>query len=422
MVENKEGGYIAAGESFKLESKLFIMGINIYGDSLWVKYFDFDYAEEILDLHDDTYMIVTRRGELLRINSKGDSLWSNFPKHNLRCRNAKLVGSEVYICGDNSNIIFKPFLLKIDLSGNEIFYKEYNFNGWVSDFVVSEEGIMLVGEATYPEMFLQRVDLQGDSVWTKKYQLFTSNPTSVITIPFENRILVGGIGKPIGLNGTSATLSKFDTSGNLIWHKTFDPGQPVYGGIDYVINDINGNVMTFGFGSRSIHDPEPMEQRLIKFNYDGDEVWRKQYGLQNEHLDALSFTQTSDSGYIFSGSTVISNFTVPHIIKTDKHGNAPPVMIHNPNISIPSHIVLFQNYPNPFNSSTVIEFELSSPTKIVINLYDLKGRFVDELASGSFDKGFHSKIFFPGNLSSGIYFYVLKTQRESICRKFLYIK
>lgn len=72
-------------------------------------------------------------------------------------------------------------------------------------------------------------------------------------------------------------------------------------------------------------------------------------------------------------------------------------------------ISLEQNYPNPFNPATNISFTLSQPSSVVVSVYNILGRKVDELYSGLKSTGNHTLTFDASRLSGGIYFYELKT-------------
>ncbi len=68
---------------------------------------------------------------------------------------------------------------------------------------------------------------------------------------------------------------------------------------------------------------------------------------------------------------------------------------------------LFGNYPNPFNAQTTIEFSLPTSSNIKIEVFDLMGRFVAEIANKEFSAGAHNVTFDASFLSSGVYFYHL---------------
>lgn len=90
--------------------------------------------------------------------------------------------------------------------------------------------------------------------------------------------------------------------------------------------------------------------------------------------------------------------------------------------TIPTEFELSQNYPNPFNPTTTIEFSLKNKSKVNLTVYNLLGEVVEKLANEELTSGLH-KISFDGrNLSSGIYFYKLETDKFHVTKKMILLK
>ncbi len=99
---------------------------------------------------------------------------------------------------------------------------------------------------------------------------------------------------------------------------------------------------------------------------------------------------------------------------------------HSVNKEIPTSYALEQNYPNPFNPSTLIRFSLPRDGNTTLKVYDITGRvvatLVDEFRNAgayvvSFDSGSGGKV-----LSSGVYFYTVKSGSFAKTRKMVLIK
>jgi len=69
---------------------------------------------------------------------------------------------------------------------------------------------------------------------------------------------------------------------------------------------------------------------------------------------------------------------------------------------------LKQNYPNPFNPSTTIEYELQRASKVLLEVYDIKGEKVATVVNSTRDAGKHAEKYEAGKKSSGVYFYRLQ--------------
>ncbi len=99
-----------------------------------------------------------------------------------------------------------------------------------------------------------------------------------------------------------------------------------------------------------------------------------------------------------------------------------PVLVPVKPFEIPVRIVLAQNFPNPFNSSTTIEFWLSTASSITLDVYDVNGRLVETLLSGSLEAGLHSTSLSSTTLASGIYMYRLVAGNSAFTKKLVVLR
>lgn len=86
---------------------------------------------------------------------------------------------------------------------------------------------------------------------------------------------------------------------------------------------------------------------------------------------------------------------------------------------------LHQNNPNPFNPSTIIAYELKSPSFVHLKVYTLTGQMVADLVNEQQSAGNYSVEFNALNypeISTGIYFYKLETQYSSDIKKMILAK
>jgi hypothetical protein len=88
----------------------------------------------------------------------------------------------------------------------------------------------------------------------------------------------------------------------------------------------------------------------------------------------------------------------------------------------PASFILDQNNPNPFNPATNISYTLQNDGKVHLAVYDLLGREVLVLVNETQSAGSHEVTFSGNSLSSGIYFYRLRTAEGSITKKMLLAK
>ncbi len=88
---------------------------------------------------------------------------------------------------------------------------------------------------------------------------------------------------------------------------------------------------------------------------------------------------------------------------------------------------VLQNYPNPFNSETIIPYQLPEAAEITIDIYNILGQRVKRLLKGQGEQGQHI-IRWDGlndqglRVSSGLYFYVLRSRDHLKAKKMILLK
>lgn len=96
-------------------------------------------------------------------------------------------------------------------------------------------------------------------------------------------------------------------------------------------------------------------------------------------------------------------------------------------INTVKEFALADNYPNPFNPSTTIEYSLEKAGNVSLNVYSVTGKLVQTLVNAYQPAGSHSVMFngadADGNtLPSGVYFYTLKNDAQTITKKMILAK
>jgi len=81
-----------------------------------------------------------------------------------------------------------------------------------------------------------------------------------------------------------------------------------------------------------------------------------------------------------------------------------------------------KTYPNPFNQSITFQFDLTRPTEIEINIYNILGQKVDSVLISGGQTGDNLFIWNAGNLPSGVYFYKIVTNNAENSGKVVLLK
>ncbi|MCX6163745.1 MAG: T9SS type A sorting domain-containing protein [Ignavibacteriae bacterium] len=89
---------------------------------------------------------------------------------------------------------------------------------------------------------------------------------------------------------------------------------------------------------------------------------------------------------------------------------------------IPTEYKLFNNYPNPFNPNTIIRFQIKDSRLVTLKIFDVLGKEVEILVNEKQSPGIYEVSFNGSNLSSGIYFYTIRSGDFTDTKRMLMIK
>ncbi len=182
---------------------------------------------------------------------------------------------------------------------------------------------------------------------------------------------------------------------------------------------------------------------LLSLINDGRAALSVEFSLVGQHPSRYSISDETGSVKIEIGDTVfvevifspdnvgqfLANLKVIHdapnqdsplLISLMGEGLADTSTENSSEVS--EEIELNQNFPNPFNPITKITFELPQTGLVRLAVFDLLGREVSVLKNGILLNGRHEVYFDAINLSSGVYFYRLKTPETTITRKMMLVK
>ena len=105
-----------------------------------------------------------------------------------------------------------------------------------------------------------------------------------------------------------------------------------------------------------------------------------------------------------------------------KVNSVTDVRIQVKNSTQPGLFDLSQNFPNPFNPTTSIQYSLPAKGFISLKVFDLTGKEVMTLYEGNSAAGRFTATFDGRELSSGIYFYVLRAGQAVQTKKMILLR
>ena len=90
---------------------------------------------------------------------------------------------------------------------------------------------------------------------------------------------------------------------------------------------------------------------------------------------------------------------------------------------LPVSIKLLNIFPNPFNPSSTISFNLNHPQIVNVDIYNVNGQKLVDLANEFYNLGSHNLEWKPDvSISSGLYIVHFQTMDFQTTQKILYLK
>ena len=207
-------------------------------------------------------------------------------------------------------------------------YEVSTLGNMVSPFADST-GYIAIGtysKLNQKELSFVRLDINGDTIWTKNYGVenyLTAATGNITNIGDTNFVFVGGIFLDTAnssLDSSQIILFKIDSSGNVLWNYRFGDLGVRNSPTDIKKTPDGGYVIagwTTGWGTFNT-----ISSFLLKVDSNGLEEWHRIYG-GGDVRQAYSVEVTADSGYVMAGEIRPTGGTNTdlNVIKTDSLGN-----------------------------------------------------------------------------------------------------
>jgi len=203
---------------------------------------------------------------------------------------------------------------------------------------------------------------------------------------------------------------------------------------------VTENVISDG-SKKLFYMPRKPLQKIVTVIVDADTLGLNQFCYDLE-CGWISLASAADSGATILFQ-VIESWDLDMVITNwDSDvgnylfvNNSNPVLVKNEK-TIPGSFILYQNYPNPFNPTTKIKFTIPSVTLsgglptgrqvegslVTLKIYDVLGNEVVTLVNEEKPAGEYEIEFLGNKLTSGIYFYQLKSGEFIQTNKMIFMK
>lgn len=159
---------------------------------------------------------------------------------------------------------------------------------------------------------------------------------------------------------------------------------------------------------------------IQKFDFFGNRFWNNDILFYSDAFN--DFTHDGYGGLIIVDRQTGFSINLSKISKNGIIGEVLSSIEDKIPGFIPDGFILHQNYPNPFNNSTTISYQLSKISRVELSIYDVTGKKLNTVIKDKQLPGLHEFRLNLSNYSSGVYFYRLGVNGESITKKLLLIR
>ncbi len=270
---------------------------------------------------------------LVKTNVNGDILWTKTYQTSLDGSASSVQqtndGGYILIGGlaDSITDTINVFLIKTDVNGGLLWAKRYGGNNVKHGYgysvkQTSDGGYIIVGYTNSfgvgdNDVYLIKINSTGGLLWSKTFGGTGDDRGYSVQQTSDGGFIIAGCTKSFGAGLYDVYLIKTNSSGTLMWSKTYGGVQNEYGYSVQQTTDggyiIVGNTTSFTAGNRDVY--------LLKTDANGNLLWTKSFGGTDDDYASL-VQQTTDGGYVFTGSTKSfgGGYYDAYLIKTNSSG------------------------------------------------------------------------------------------------------
>ncbi len=381
VMQTTDGGFIICGKTVDYLSSstyyTYLVRLDSNGDTLWTKKIRAsgnDEGRSVQQTTDGGFIITggsTGAISLIKTDINGNTMWIKLFNANLpsMANNVQqTVDGGFIVVGYLYSLVslnYDVYLIKTDINGDSLWTKciggaSADKGNYVQQ--TTDGGFIIAGEtesfgAGNFDIYLIKIDLNGDTLWTKTLGGTGEDIGNSIKQTSDGGYIITGKSSGFGSGSWDSYLIKVDNLGNPAWVKTYGSTSSDRSNSVYQTND-DGFVLvgaTNGFGLSNY------DVFLIKTNINGDTLWTKIYG-DSYGEEGFAVQQTSDGGYIVLGST--SGFGAGssdvYLIKTDSLGNSgchqgnPATIVTLPTIQVTNPMSQLYSTPTSISTPSII--------------------------------------------------------------------
>ncbi|MCK4679453.1 MAG: T9SS type A sorting domain-containing protein [Bacteroidales bacterium] len=306
--QSEDGTYILTGPIINQYSNtdIWLAKLNMYGEIIWETSYDLGWSEKgisVLQHPSGDYIVYGSSDEFiyyLRINQFGDTIWTRsypIPENKNISFHRSLSGMLIESI-DGNYISIGNLTIKFNSDGDTLWTRK-----WFGEDLqqTSDSGFMCIYDK-----YIFKVNSLGYKLWQKSTDFHLKAIHSI----GDGLYVIAGEGYCPLYTAENAAIMKIDSTGEIIWQKTYIMAEGYMTDRAYSItNTKDTGIITCGVSytpSRCMF--------LLEVNTFGDSIWSKKY-RKDASAYGVHIENTSDDGYIIG-----CGGNPPLIIKTDENG------------------------------------------------------------------------------------------------------
>ena len=265
-------------------------------------------------------------GWILNLDSNGDILWqkaydgvAQFKSIHQTADGGYIAAGDVVKADDSADVV----VVKLTSDGNITWAKQYNFADAddTNDVLQTDDGGYIL-TVYAPGVRILKLDNDGKIVWQKSY----SGSDTALSIQQTNDggYIVAGL-QNSGCCDDDAMAFKLDSSGAIVWQRKYiSSNGDVY--LTHIKQTTDGDYTAVGY--MSVNSVNWRDILALHLDSSGNIIWQKTYGGLSEDFGTY-FGKTIDGGTIIAGNTFTDGIGDLMILKLDRSGEIPDCNIIN---------------------------------------------------------------------------------------------
>ena len=356
LLPTADGGWMIGAETYSFgagSTDAWLIRLNSHGDTLWSNtYGDIfhQYVESLIPANDSGWLLIanqlsnTLNAWIARVGENGETTWTwlyNGEAEDefitaLPLPDGCLAAGHTMSIGAGGS---DQWLVRFNDVGDTLWTR--NWGGWNTEqtnflMPTNDGGSLLIGSTTSFSPLGQQVTLwrnndQGDSLWLRVYgDDEPQEATDIVAVPDGGWLLSCVAYFHFGYSVDDIWLLRVDENGNEIWSKYY--GSPNNEVIAKIMPLADGGWLLAG--TAHPNGPQDPDFYLLRVDANGDSLWGRTYGTLASEWD-LSAIVTPDSGCLLAGSVYFAGTENSNwwILKTDADGDSQWSMIFGDSLS-----------------------------------------------------------------------------------------